>query len=466
MKRLFTVTLTLLALTAALCIPAAASDFDGAARDLASIGIFRGDGSGFALDRAPTRSEAAIMLVRLYGAEEQAAGEYGGGSITHPFTDVSDTAAPYAAWLKTRGIVNGVSDTAFGSARPCTLQNYTAFLLRALGYQDGKDFQYDQTLSFAVEKGLLDLDAFPGAFLRDDLAALTCQALAADLADGSTYLLDSLIQSKAIDKDAAKGLTEKIEAYRALRGVCERLGDAMDAEITAGMNLTAFASGTAQGQAVSESQTVPITYTGRVQLRTGQSPQMSMTVTGTVLDQAAAAEMWMKGGLLYVRTGNTSYKTPLRQGMEDGAWVQALDAAANIPLLPFLESIRTETSGSGTVYTVTMLPAYGRQVNDPMSSLLLRGASSEAASPLDGLDMTMKLKKCVYTYTVDKGGTLKSASAAMVIESTMDPVGLGQDRITAGLDLTAEMSMTVKAAGDRVRITFPKDLDKFPRLDA
>ena len=94
MKRFLTSLVTVLLLTMALTVAASASDFDAAAKDLSAIGVFRGTEAGFELDRAPTRSEAAIMLVRLYGAEEQAAADYEAGTISHPFTDVSDFTAP------------------------------------------------------------------------------------------------------------------------------------------------------------------------------------------------------------------------------------------------------------------------------------------------------------------------------------------------------------------------------------
>ena len=111
MKRFLTSLVTVLLLTMALTVAASASDFDAAAKDLSAIGVFRGTEAGFELDRAPTRSEAAIMLVRLYGAEEQAAADYEAGTISHPFTDVSDFTAPYVAWLYTNGLTNGTSAT-------------------------------------------------------------------------------------------------------------------------------------------------------------------------------------------------------------------------------------------------------------------------------------------------------------------------------------------------------------------
>lgn len=67
MKRILTILAATLLLTAAMAGTASASSYDSVAEELSAIGVFRGTAGGFELDRAPTRSEAAIMLVRLYG---------------------------------------------------------------------------------------------------------------------------------------------------------------------------------------------------------------------------------------------------------------------------------------------------------------------------------------------------------------------------------------------------------------
>ena len=236
MKRIFTVLAATLLLTAAMAVSASASDYDAVAEDLSAIGVFRGTSDGFELDRAPTRSEAAIMLVRLYGAEDEAKTAYEAGDITMPFTDVGATAAPYVAWLHDQGIVNGTSATTFGASSPCSAKMYCAFLLRALGYEDGVDFLYADTLDFAMLHGLFNLSMLDAApFLRDDLAAVTYQALGADLKDGSTYLLASLVESGAIDAEAARPITEKIEAYRALTAASQASSTGIDADYTMNM---------------------------------------------------------------------------------------------------------------------------------------------------------------------------------------------------------------------------------------
>ncbi len=138
---------------------------------------------------------------------------------------MSAFSSPYVAWLYDKGIVNGTSATTFGAANPCTLKNYAAFLLRALGYVDGEDFQYADTLSFARKIGLGNLFIFPvndketRAFLRDDLAEMTYEALFTDKKGGETWLLQSLLDSGALDADAAAPLRAKMEQIRAsLRG--------------------------------------------------------------------------------------------------------------------------------------------------------------------------------------------------------------------------------------------------------
>lgn len=167
MKRILTILAATLLLTAAMAGTASASSYDSVAEELSAIGVFRGTAGGFELDRAPTRSEAAIMLVRLYGAEDEAKAAYEAGEISMPFTDVSETAAPSVAWLYSQGITNGTSATTFGASSPCSAKMYCAFLLRALGYEDGVDFLYADTLDFAMLHGLFNLSMLDAApFLR------------------------------------------------------------------------------------------------------------------------------------------------------------------------------------------------------------------------------------------------------------------------------------------------------------
>lgn len=131
MKRFLTILLASLAVAGLLCVGVSASSFDGAAAELASIGVLKGSAEGFQLDQVPTRAQAAIMLVRLFGAEDEAKAAYAAGELECPFTDVGEAAAPSVAWLAAKGLAGGTSADTFGASSPCTAKAYTIFLLRA-----------------------------------------------------------------------------------------------------------------------------------------------------------------------------------------------------------------------------------------------------------------------------------------------------------------------------------------------
>ena len=72
MKRMVRLLVLSAVLASALAISAFAADFTHCADALHELGLFQGTESGYELDRAPSRVEAGVMLVRLLGAEEDA----------------------------------------------------------------------------------------------------------------------------------------------------------------------------------------------------------------------------------------------------------------------------------------------------------------------------------------------------------------------------------------------------------
>ena len=452
MKRFLTALFTTLLLTAALCVTASASDFDAVAEDLSAIGMFRGTANGFELDRAPTRSEAAIMLVRLYGAEDTAKAAYDAGEISHPFTDVSAFTSPYVAWLYTNGITNGTSADTFGSANKCSAQNYVVFLLRALGYKDGTDFQYADALTFAQEKGFYEPVMFPGDFLRDDLAALTYQALAADTADGKTYLLDSLVQSGAIDAKAAQPMTDKITAYRAMQAAMNSMDNkAMDVNMDTKMDMTMTSDG--------ETMTVPSTVKGRMKMIVdGANVKMAYTTETEAQGIAIKMDMWIKDGWVYSSTNVAGAETKLKYSVEDqlatAAELSMVDMSAmNVSGLAMLESVSTKKVGSNTEYTIVI----GEGMNSMVDSV-----SEMMGSETTG--MNMRLGKMTATYTVDSKGNLKKINMVFTASMKMDlPMEDGQT-LSMAVDYDYDMTMTVNATGKSVKITFP-DFSGYQEID-
>lgn len=176
--------------------------------DLKILGLLANSPDDFELGRAPSRVEGAIMLIRLLGNEDQAMQ----GSSTHPFTDVPSWADKYISYMYRNELSKGIGGNLYGSSAPLSAKQYITFVLRALGYQDGTDFDYNQALEKARELGLLsasDEAIFENSktFLRDDMVSISYDALSVKMKGSSDTLLDKLVNTdKAIFKPAAKVL--------------------------------------------------------------------------------------------------------------------------------------------------------------------------------------------------------------------------------------------------------------------
>ncbi len=185
----------------ALASSAHAADFTDCASHLEDMKLFLGTTNhDYKLDRAPTRAEAGVMLVRLLGKEAEAQSL----SYSAPFTDLDNWQKPYVQYLYDNKLTTGVTETAFKPAEKCTAQMYAAFLLRALGYGDG-DFQYANAVAFAHQAGLysavtVDIENF----LRDHVVATSYTALSVSPKGQDGTLLDSLVSSGAVSGTDAK----------------------------------------------------------------------------------------------------------------------------------------------------------------------------------------------------------------------------------------------------------------------
>ncbi len=136
MKKQTTVLLLVLFLMVAMLMPTqiafadskAISNLDYANK-LKIIGVFQGTGSGFELDRAPTRLEGLVMLIRLLGKSAEANDQSFPDS---GFNDVPEWGKKIVNYAKAVGLTNGMGDGTFGSDLKLSCQDYSTFLLRAL----------------------------------------------------------------------------------------------------------------------------------------------------------------------------------------------------------------------------------------------------------------------------------------------------------------------------------------------
>lgn len=203
--------------------PSGKTDYNALADALKEMELFRGTnepyGAGYELETVPTRIQGLILFLRLMG-EEPYALAYPGSGIA--FADVPDWAEPYVAYAYDRGYTKGqaIDDqwrVVFGTEDPLAPRDYVTFLLRALGYAEGVDFQWlsavedAQTLGLLTEGEVALLHEKP--FLRAQVVYLSYFSLSGRTAEGET-LLDRLIAAGVVDGATAKNAMSGLENQR------------------------------------------------------------------------------------------------------------------------------------------------------------------------------------------------------------------------------------------------------------
>lgn len=177
-----------------------ATDYNALADALKSMGMFKGGdvayGSGYELERAPTRIEALIMFLRMLG-EEDAALAYTG---TCPFADAPTWCERYLAYAYDMGYTKGIGTNSagqmmFGASNTSSAQEYVTFIMRALGYSDSgdsTDFTWDTALSKSMEFGVLTIQEYQmltgSDFLRAQVVYLSYFTLTTPTKSGVTLL--------------------------------------------------------------------------------------------------------------------------------------------------------------------------------------------------------------------------------------------------------------------------------------
>ena len=457
MKRTLLVLCTVLTLCAAMCFTAAAADYDGIAAELSAIGVFKGTGSGFDLDRAPTRAEAAIMLVRLYGAEEQATADYNAGAIAHPFPDVPAYAEPHVAWLYANGLTKGLPDGTFGSADICNAQSYATFLLRSLGWKDDVDFAYAQAFDAAQTAGFYDPQIFPGDFLRDDLAAMTYQALACDVKSGDTWLLAQLIDSGAVDAQAAAPMTEKMTLYRAVQAAGSgESSNALALDVGLDYSIRYDAEGL-EDLSVEATTVGSLAYKGR-----GEDYQQAYLLSIATQGVVVGTNQWIRDGWSYMSMDMSGF--PLLQVKypatdEELADTSASDnlSAVSMAELALLKSITAEQQEDGTVYTLIF--------DGSAAALTETAAEAFYENAPEGAVLTnMAFDDVTLVVAVDEDG--RTSGQEMIYLVTADTLVASEDGVQVPLTMVMDYVMTIRvvARGNDVEIQFP-DFSAFQEID-
>lgn len=149
-----------------------------------------------------TRAQAAVLLVKLAGAEQEAAAS----RWTAGFLDVPAQAASAVNYAARQGWISGVTATAFQPDRAITANAWSAFLLRMLGYSDKDgDFTIADAALFAQRIGLFPA-AWDGAMTLGDLYETAAAALTFSYRDGGETVIGRMVEQGAVSRAAANAL--------------------------------------------------------------------------------------------------------------------------------------------------------------------------------------------------------------------------------------------------------------------
>ena len=387
------------AAAAMLTASAFAANYTNCADSLHEMGLFQGTQNGYDLDRTPTRAEAAVMLVRLLGKEDEAKAL----TYTAPFTDLKGCEKPYVQYLYSNGLANGTNRTTFNPTGKCTAQMYAVFLLRALGYSDTADFSYANAIETAREQGIYDTGIINVQnFLRDDAAAASYTVLSVSPKNSEGTLLDQLVSENAITEADAKRYQSLFSSYAQYREATA----GMDALLHYSVN-SEFASPAAvthDGRTVMQVQTSETTVFDREKNELLTDRKMTLSAPNTS-DKQLLTQSYLSDGALYHKL-NGSWSAELVTAAEQ----EGLAAMYGRVPLVCVDSL-SQRAGSWTIICADTPNAY--------TELLW-----SVESAMGDLDEAVRLQPTTVTQSVS-GGTIRrqSVSAAFTLDGmTAEPV--------------------------------------------
>jgi hypothetical protein len=190
-------------------VPPPRERFTDAAEALRDMGLLGGTTQGFLQRQPATRLEGFMLLIYLRGERETAA------AYTGPLSalDVPAWARNSVAFAYNKGYTGGTSPTTFSPDYPMSADDFATITLDLLGYSRQTDFNWRTALDFAVGLGLYtpaERDRMREYFSRDELFFMEYKTLSMRFKGSSKTVLDSLIESGAVDAAAAEAAMSRV----------------------------------------------------------------------------------------------------------------------------------------------------------------------------------------------------------------------------------------------------------------
>ncbi len=468
LRLIISATLTVAALTAA----AGASDFNAQADKLKAINLFQGTNQGYDLDRTPTRAEAATMLVRMLGKENEAKAL----NYTAPFTDLNGWEKPYVQYLYNNGLIAGSSDTEFAPNDECSAQMYTSMLLRALGYSESNgDFTYDNAIDFARTTGLVDdFNCDESNFLRDHVVAMSYTALHTPTKGSDVRLLTQLIEGGTINENDAAPISEFFDNVDAV----QNLGlEANDIDMTLNFDADFKANGKSL---IDVSLPLDIKV---VDSDDASKIQAAVTTDLGSSDGSAPIEFYCNEGTIYLNLLGLKCQTELPEpevitGYDDT--VPEESSETDTDELVLAEDVTPIADNdvvyayieNNSIFPVCALDSIsyvnGTYTAKPNLNIVNKVFDEEIALVKESLVESGSLPEDIKIDGIDIN--LESASvSATLLDGMLNKLNIESGFSVTAPDFSANLNasggMAVNALDEDVSIAFPEDLKKYKKVD-
>jgi hypothetical protein len=407
-----------------------ASSYTSQADSLKELGLFQGTNNGYALDRAPTRAEAAVSLIRLLGKEA----EVKAGTYDMPFTDVPDWAANYVGYMFENGLTKGKTSTTFGSNDACDAKMFTTFVLRSLCYTEADgDFVYDKAIDFSFEIGLSAGTGSVGTFLRDDMVALAYSALFQEMNDGSgNTLLEKLVADGAVSASTAAKYFDKYDTYAAFMDLMSK----QDFE-KIHMRTTTAQDMLFSGTSMKTNQQNDITIVSK-----GSDVTYKQVSTSDAAGKPTTTTTYYTDGWLYMDTADGKMKMEMPMDLASIISQTGLTTLIS-PFYLIQNIVKTETN-DGVEYKLSLAPTMSAGASQmPQSSDMTTTSDSTTEA----------------TVKFSAAGVLTSYSVVTTTETTTTMSGQ-----TSSFSMSTKMTGEILEYGDVVKVVLPADLDDYEEL--
>ena len=426
LKKVAAIFALVLAFTSAMFIGASALTSSKQADSLFEMKLLLGTEKGLELDRAPTRAEAAVMLVRLLGKETEAQA----GNYNHTFTDVPAWAQKYIGFLYENGLTKGTSATTFSPQENCSAQMYTTFILRALGYsEDSGDYTYAEALDFGQEIGLMGASiASSDAFIRNDLASISYSALFQNKYSSNSTLLETLISDGAVTSSSADKYMASYDLYKNLVSATADISNtSYEAQQTASVDFTV------------NDAPFKMTQDSLISaVMSGDTITAKIESSVDFMGNTSSMTSYYSDGWLYTNSESGKYKVEA-----DAETIKELQKNnATLKAFFMVDKIVSTTSDGETVYTVNYT---ADSLNGIFDSLLSdSGIESRKISSVEQI------------IAFDSNGKFKSEMLSANMTAEIDNNG---ETLQVAMEIS--VSSNIVKTGDSVTVTLPTDLNDY-----